>query len=183
MSQHLSDPRRNQLITASNAWGAVYQRQKLWRQMTLREPPFEGNEATEYGNIYEPIALSALERELNEIVDAGNKFMVHNTLPFGASPDFFWENMVGEIKCPFTQIIYEEIPERYYFQMQMQMEVCNKEACLFYIWTPEKTKQEIVKKDDKWLEWYQPLALEFLKYIEDDVEPVRWKRKPIYNKE
>jgi len=44
---HLTDNRRHNIITASNAWSAVYERQKLWRQMTLREAPFEGNEMTE----------------------------------------------------------------------------------------------------------------------------------------
>ena len=65
---HLSDSRRHNVITASIAWSAVYERQKLWRQMTLREPPFEGNDMTEYGNIHESIALSALEKEFDDIV-------------------------------------------------------------------------------------------------------------------
>ena len=60
---HLKDNRRNNIITASACWSSVYERQKLWRQMTLREAPFEGNEATEYGNMNEPVAISALEKE------------------------------------------------------------------------------------------------------------------------
>ena len=64
---HLKDNRRHNVITASNAYAAVYERQKLWRQMTLREPPFAGNEMTEYGVIHEPIALSALEKEFEGI--------------------------------------------------------------------------------------------------------------------
>lgn len=64
MSQHLLDNRRHNVITASIAWSAVYERQKLWRQMTLREPPFDGNDMTEYGNTHEHIALSALEKRI-----------------------------------------------------------------------------------------------------------------------
>jgi len=106
---HLKDNRRHNVITASNAWSAVYERQKLWRQMTLREPPFEGNEMTEYGNIHESIALSALEKEFDDIVEPGNKFVLHDKLPFGASPDGYYDGNVIEIKCPYTQEVYKEI--------------------------------------------------------------------------
>lgn len=180
---HLSDNRRHNVITASNAWSAVYERQKLWRQMTLREPPFEGNDMTEYGNIHEPIALSALEKEFDDIVEPGNKFVLHDKLPFGASPDGYYQGNVIEIKCPYTQVVYPEIPERYYFQMQMQMEVCKMPHAYFYIWTPTETKIQVVDRSKAWLEWYTPLALEFMKYVEDDIEPKRWTKKPIFDKE
>jgi putative phage-type endonuclease len=180
---HLTDSRRHNVITASIAWSAVYERQKLWRQMTLREPPFEGNEMTEYGNIHEPIALSALEKEFDDIVEPGNKFVLHDKLPFGASPDGYYDGNVIEIKCPYSQEVYKEIPERYYFQMQMQMEVCKMPHAYFYIWTPNETKIQVVNRSKAWLEWYTPLALEFIKYVEDDIEPKRWTKKPIFNKE
>lgn len=183
MSQHLLDKRRHNVITASIAWSAVYERQKLWRQMTLREPPFDGNDMTEYGNTHEHIALSALEKELNEIIESGNKFVLHDSLPFGASPDGYYQGNVVEIKCPYSQEIYKDIPERYYFQMQMQMEVCNMPQAYFYIWTPNETKLQIVDRSKAWLEWYMPLALEFIQYVEDDIEPKRWTKKPIFNKE
>ena len=49
-SEHLKDNRRHNIITASQAWGAVYERQKLWKEKTFREPPFSGNIMTQYGN-------------------------------------------------------------------------------------------------------------------------------------
>jgi len=67
--------------------------------------------------------------------------------------------------------------------MQMQMEVCNAPQAYFYIWTPNETKLQLVNRSKTWLEWYTPLALEFMKYIEDDIEPKRWTKKPIFNKE
>lgn len=180
---HLKDNRRHNVITASNAYAAVYERQKLWRQMTLREPPFEGNEMTEYGVLHEPIALSALEKEFDDIIEAGNKFVMHKELPFGASPDGYYDGNVIEIKCPYTQEVYPSIPDRYYFQMQMQMEVCRTPYAYFYVWTPNETKLEIVQRSKSWLEWYMPLALEFLDYVEKDIEPKRWTKKPIFIKE
>ena len=59
---HLLDNRRHNIVTASNAWASVNERQKLWRQMTMREPPFEGNEATAWGNLHERDALSAIDK-------------------------------------------------------------------------------------------------------------------------
>lgn len=180
---HLRDNRRHNIITASNAYAAIYERQKLWRQMTLREPPFEGNEMTEYGNLNEPVAISALEKELDDIVESGNKLVVHPELPFGASADGYYNGYPIEVKCPYTQVVYPEIPERYYFQTQMQMTVLGKDKCYFYIWTPEETKLEIINFNQLWLDWYMPLALEFMDYVERDVEPKRWTKKPIFIKE
>ena len=47
MTSHLSNTKlRNSIVTASQAWSAVYERQKLWREKTGRAEPFEGNEMT-----------------------------------------------------------------------------------------------------------------------------------------
>ncbi len=89
---HLLDNRRNNIVTASNAWASVNERQKLWRQMTLREPPLEGNEATEWGNLHEKDALFEFEKQINEICESGNKLIVHSSLPMGASPDAFYND-------------------------------------------------------------------------------------------
>ena len=180
---HLKQNARHNRITASNAWAAVYERQKLWRDMTFRSPPFEGNEATEWGQINEPIALSQFEKEMDVICESGNKLILHPELPFAASPDAFIESIPVELKCPFTQVVYPEIPERYYFQVQLQLEVCDQPYAWFYVWTPDATQVTKVERNKDFIEWYKPLALEFLKSLDDDVEPVRWKRKPIFIKE
>ena len=180
---HLKDPRRHGLITASKAWAAVYERQNYWREMTLRQPPFEGNEMTAWGNDHEHIALSQFEKEMGEICEAGNKFEVHPEMPFGASPDGFLNGEPVEIKCPFTQKLYDGIPDRYYFQVQMQLEVCDADAGWFYVWTPEASSIQRVTRSKEWLEWYIPLAMEFLEYVRGDTEPKRWSRKPIFKQQ
>ena len=108
---HLLDNRRHNIVTASNAWASVNERQKLWRQMTLREPPFEGNEATDWGNLHEQDALSQFEKYIGEICEPGNKLIVHPDLPMGASPDAFLDGVPVEFKCPFNMEFYPEIPE------------------------------------------------------------------------
>jgi hypothetical protein len=149
--------------------------------MTLREAPFAGNEMTEYGIDHEHLALCEFEKAMDKICENGNKLIVHPDLPLGASPDFFLDRLVGEIKCPFTQEFYGMIPDRYYFQVQLQMEVCNSPKCYFVVWTPKGITIQIIERSKEWFDWYKPLVLEFMKFVKDDVEPTRWKRKPIFD--
>ena len=178
---HLLDKRRHNIVTASNAWASVNERQKLWRQMTLREAPFEGNEMTEWGNLNEHLAICEFEKAMGEITETGNKLIVHPDLPLGASPDGFLNRLPIEAKCPYSQEFYGMIPDRYYFQTQLQMEVCGAPRCYFVVWTPKGITIQIIERSKEWFDWYKPLALEFMKFVEDDVEPTRWKRKPIFD--
>ena len=181
LNEHLKDNRRHNIITASQAWGAVYERQKLWREKTFREKPFGGNEMTQWGNDHEEVALRAFERHMNDICENGNKLIVHPELPLGASADAFLNGIPVEIKCPFTQKIYPTIPDRYYVQMQVQMLVSKAVAAHFVVWTPEDFHTELVQYDQEFIDWYIPKAQEFLSYVADDKEPPRYKRKPQFN--
>ena len=183
ISAHLRDPRRNKVITASNAWSAINDRKKLWREMTFRSPPFQGNVMTDWGNLNEPKAISEFEKKLDTIVESGDKFEVHDTLPFGATADFKLDGYVGECKCPYTQVIYPKIPERYFYQVQIQMLVNKSEGCHFVVWTPHELHHEVVKFDQGFIDWYLPYAKEFMSFLESDTEPTRWKKKPIYKLE
>ena len=178
---HLKDNRRHNIITASQAWGAVYERQKLWREKTLREPPFAGNEMTQWGTDHEETALRAFEKHMNDICENGNKLIVHPDLPIGASADAFLNGIPVEIKCPFTQKIYPTTPDRYWVQMQIQMLCSNAVAAHFFVWTPEEFHTELVQYDKEFIDWYIPKAEEFLVYVAEDKEPPRYKRKPEFN--
>ncbi len=186
-SEHLKDNRRHNIITASQAWGAVYERQKLWREKTFREKPFSGNIMTAYGLANEENALRAFEKNMNDICENGNKLLVHPDLPIGASADAILNGIPVEIKCPFSQKIYPTIPDRYWVQMQIQMLVAqangykNAVAAHFVVWTPEELHTELVQYDQEFIDWYIPKAKEFLDYVAEDKEPPRYKRKPVFN--
>ena len=187
LKNHLKDNRRHNIVTASAAWGAIYERKKLWRQKTLREAPFKGNIMTEWGNNYEEVALQAFEKHMGEICENGNKLLVHPNFPLGASSDGFLNGMPIEIKCPFTQKIYPTIPDRYWVQMQIQMLVAqvngykNAVAAHFVVWTPDDFHTELVQYDQEFIDWYIPKAQEFIGFVQDDKEPPRYKRKPEFN--
>ena len=178
---HLKDNRRHSIITASAAWSAIYDRKKLWREKTLREKPFEGNEMTQWGNDHEEDALLAFQAHMGEICENGNKLIVHPDLPLGASADGFLAGLPIEIKCPFKQRIYPSIPDRYWVQMQIQMLCSAAAAAHFVVWTPDDLHTEIVPFDQKFIDWYLPKAEDFLQYVSTDTEPPRYKRKPVFN--
>jgi len=182
--KHLTDKKRtNKIITASQAHRVIHDRKTLWKEMTGKVPKFQGNEMTDWGNTYEPVAISELENYLQDYVEEGNIFHVHKELPLGASPDGFYEGNPVEVKCPWTQKIYPNIPEKYMWQMQIQMEVLDKPKCIFAVWTPAMFHVEQVQRDKEFIKWYMPFVNEFLDYVKLDNEPKKWNKKPKYNKE
>jgi hypothetical protein len=66
-------PKREGRLTASifaSAIGIGYDsRQKLWRQLTGREDRFAGNEATQWGNDCELLAIDAYEALTGNLVE------------------------------------------------------------------------------------------------------------------
>jgi len=180
---HLADSRRDSIITASQAWAVINDRKKLWQEKTKRALPFQGNEATEYGNLFEPHALASFEDDHNCILQEGDQLYVHEELPIGASPDGIYteEKAVVECKCPFTQELYLGIPDRYQYQMQIQMFVTGFEKAYFYVWTPTEKSTEIVPYQPEFISWYIPLAKAFMEFVASDVEPPRWTKKPKWN--
>lgn len=201
--RHLTDKKRtNKIITASVAWKAIYERVSLFNEMTGRAEKFQGNEMTQWGNDHEDIALKSFINEVNkakvsinsrlesvtkEKLVPSKKFLVHKSLPIGATPDAFLKSNPVEVKCPWTRLgegkggVYPVIPEKYYYQMQIQMSVTNRPLCWFYVWTPRQTKLELVSYDQSFMDWYMPFAKEFLESVANDTKPKRWSKKPVYN--
>lgn len=71
--------------------------------------------------------------------------------------------------------------------MQIQMSVAqangykNATKAHFVVWTPEELHTELVQYDQEFIDWFIPKAKEFLKYLSEDKEPPRYKRKPKFN--
>lgn len=153
-------------------------RQAAWRRFFKLET-FDGNEATDWGEAHEATALAEYKaRHAQNSTLTMSGFVTHAELSWiGCSPDVLINfTGLGEVKCPFSQQLYESIPLYYMAQMQGQMEVCNRDWCDFIVWTPEQMSIErVVRSRDYWQWMYERLA-EFWIYVEAGLEPPRAKR-------
>ena len=88
---------------------------------------------TNHGIKYEPLAIKEYEkRTKKKVTDVG--LIIHNNYRWlGASPDGYIEedDKLLEIKCVCTRSV-KNIPFYYYIQVQIQLEVCDKEMCDFF---------------------------------------------------
>ena len=148
-------------------------RQALWRELTGRAAPFAGNEMTEYGNAHEAEALSAYEIETGSIV------LPAPFVPFeewsGCSPDgYVGDDGLIEIKCPWSQKLYETWPDHYRAQVIGQLAITGRKWCDCWCWTPQGAKvvERISYRQEDWAEVLVALHM-FWRYVLEDVEPPR----------
>ena len=135
---------RHNLITASSAYkmfGTPSERNTLIVEKCAPEkerPPLSLYDARHWGVRYEPVStMYYTYTYAAEIEEFG--CLVHPTLSFlGASPDGINIGAASEaygrmleIKNPVSRVITGVPITEYWIQMQMQMEVCNIDACDF----------------------------------------------------
>ena len=100
---------------------------------------------------------------------------VHPEYSFiGGSPDGICnDGRLVEIKCPLSREIKHEIPEHYYPQVQICMEILNIEECYFIQYQEETIFRKeildvlIVKRDEEWFQSNLPIIDEFWKSVLD----------------
>ena len=154
-------------------------RAQLWRRMMGMEPAFEGNAATEWGTDKEPVAVAAYEQHCGMSAQLVG-FLTHREHDWlGCSPDFLvGEAGMGEIKCPFSQTLYDDIPAYYMAQVQGAMEVADKAYCDFVCWTPERMRVWRVARSEDYWRWLHMQLAEFWLYVQAAVEPPKLARRP-----
>lgn len=153
---------RDGMLTASD-WGAVMGESYDTPESVIKKKcgygeQFTGNDATRWGQKYEPVANMIYERRNStKVIEFG--LIPHPSYPFlGASPDGITENgVMVEIKCPPRRKITGEPPRHYWCQVQAQLEVCDLERCDFL----ECKFDEFASKD----EYYRWSSSEFEKGI------------------
>lgn len=102
---------------------------------------FGGNDATEHGKKYEPIAI-AKYKKMSGAKIFFVRFMLHPEYKFlGGTFDGVailpsGEGVLIEVKCPYTRSIGGSIPEHYVGQVQVYMEIANLDRCLFIQYKP-----------------------------------------------
>lgn len=126
------------------------------------ESEFNGNIATEYGTLHEPLALmDYLGKTGNHVEECG--FIVHPDHSWlGASPDgLISADGLIEVKCPFglrnkkgDDLVFKTAEEQphYYAQMQIEMACTQRQWCDFYQWSKNGDNLERVEYDQKWFD-------------------------------
>lgn len=148
--------KRQSYITASVVAVALNKNKYTSKFKSLCEssgiyPAFVGNEATVFGEKYEPVATKIYELDNNIPNEKKVKVFESAFIPsrdpryfyIGGSPDGIVletnikdgkkikDGYLIEIKCPFRRYPRGTVPEHYWMQMQIQMEVCDLERGYF----------------------------------------------------
>jgi hypothetical protein len=160
---------KREVLTASEIgalWKGPRTRAALVLEKASTEPPFintrlattrKETRATDWGIRYEPIVKQILEKELRcSISELGRIRHRNPSYKVGASPDGLItvaedKELIGrlvEIKCPISRIIKSDtVPVDYWYQMQLQMEVCDIDVCEFVEVKFEEEKEDIPMTD------------------------------------
>lgn len=153
-------------------------RQQLWRR-TMGLETFEGNPATQWGEENEENAvISYAKRTWPEPKIERVGFVIHPGHAWlGCSPDILInDDGIGEIKCPFTQKLYDEIPMYYMAQVQGQLEITNRQWAAFICWTPERMRVWRVERSSQYWDWLHLRLADFWTWVAAKIEPPREKK-------
>jgi len=123
---------------------------ELVRQEKGERREFDGNIATRWGTAHEIDGLNWYEAETGNMV-AKHDISIHPSHDFiSYSADGLTADGLIEIKAPFSQKIPNEVPEHYWLQVQLGMEVLNLPSCAFIYWTEKKQKLFKIERDKEW---------------------------------
>jgi putative phage-type endonuclease len=123
---------RENRLTASDLYDAVYHPITLIKKK-LKNVSFNSYSipALKWGCMFEEVAAN-IYAHLNSTKINEFGLLVNDKINnFGASPDGITdEGIMIEIKCPYSREIKDKvIPDKYYYQMQGQMAVCELDIC------------------------------------------------------
>ena len=123
----------------------------------------KSNIAMDWGIEHEPIALRQYEDKTGDLITLEG-FMQHPDLDYvGMSPDGITNNRLLEVKCPFSKKIPDEIPDHYYDQVQLGMQVMDLDEAILYYWTPDNDYEfPVIERDHDWWRATLPVINEFL---------------------
>ena len=123
---------REDRLTASDLYDAIKNPLSLAKKK-LKGITFNSSAipALKWGTMFEPLAIQIYSHINNKKIHEFGLIINDDIQYFGASPDGITEDgIMIEIKCPYSRkIIDGEIPEKYYYQIQGQLAVCNLEDC------------------------------------------------------
>ena len=123
---------RENRLTASDLYDAVYHPITLIKKK-IKNVSFNSYSipALKWGCMFEQVAINIYSHINSTKINEFGLLVNDNINNFGASPDGITdEGIMIEIKCPYSREIKDKvIPDKYYYQMQGQMAVCELDIC------------------------------------------------------
>lgn len=151
-------------------------------------------ESVQHGTKYEDIARENIESALKINIMRCGLFIDSEITFLGASPDGLIEDDgIVEIKCSYAarfltpedaiagnvsnlRSLYKNEKEEeikrshvYYYQVQGQLHITQRQYCLFALWTPLGLKMEKIVRDDVF--WKENMVSKLVQFYEDCVLP------------
>lgn len=127
---------RKKSLTASDLFDAISKKNKLLAKkkagVYIENIDFNNIVATKWGTMFEDMAIRCYS-QLNNNIKIHEFGLINNKKieNFAASPDGITDlGIMVEIKCPYLREIKKDvIPEKYYYQVQGQLAVCELNEC------------------------------------------------------
>ncbi|XP_067205374.1 uncharacterized protein [Linepithema humile] len=170
---------RRDMLTASNFGTVCRMRPTTSCASTIKSilyPPHIDTAAMKYGRDREEIARIELAAKLNKKIEPCGLFIDYENPCLGATPDgLIDEDGLVEIKCPqsaenltadeavqklpLLKAIFEKKDNdkmnrnhRFFYQVQGQLNITQRNYCIFAIWTPKSLKIVVVNRDNDFWE-------------------------------
>lgn len=188
---------RTKMITASHFGHICKMREStscVSRVKSIIYPQELHVESIKHGTKHEEIARKSIESMLNLKIERCGLF-IDSEIPFlGASPDgLIEEDGIVEIKCPFAarlltpedaiagnisnlRSLYKNKEDEkmnrshvYYYQIQGQLHITQRQYCIFALWTPLGLKIEKIVRDDDF--WTEKIVNKLVQFYEQCVLP------------
>lgn len=164
---------RENMLTASDVATVLgmnpYEKyDKLVEKKSHKVNTFHGNFATEHGQLHEDTARLLFGKLYNLQTWEVGLFRHKTHKWLGGSPDgIASDGSLIEIKCPLKRQIKHEIPQYYYPQVQLCMEILDISKCYFIQYYPECLYRDAcldvleIPRNQEWFEQNFPHMLKF----------------------
>ena len=128
--------KRKKCLTASDLFDGISKNNILLAKkkagVYIDNTDFTNIAPLKWGTMFEDMAIRTYSQNNNNIKIHDFGLVDNNNIKnFAASPDGITElGIMIEIKCPYSRVIKKNvIPEKYYYQIQGQLAVCNLDEC------------------------------------------------------
>tara|TARA_B000000437_G_scaffold79718_1_gene57943 strand:+ start:16352 stop:17458 length:1107 start_codon:yes stop_codon:yes gene_type:complete len=169
---------RNTCLTASDLYDGINSNSLLLAKkkagVYIDDTNFNHIKAIKWGTMFEDMAIRCYSQLNNNINIYEFGLITNNNISnFGASPDGITElGIMIEIKCPYKRILKKDyVPEKYYYQIQGQLAVCELEECDYvecYFKTYETDEEYINEvKEKQFTNTNHGIIAEYLDKIND----------------